>query len=405
MTTLTPPIPPSKVEPYDVAILRILGRICEELDIPTGRYDEAAERYTAIAKLLNRDGSPVKKYSPQIYTQGSVRNLTTVKPIKGDEFDVDLICELQAADNETPNGIYDEVKAAILADATYKGMVSEKRRCIRVTYHNEFYLDITPAIPDRRFGPENLRIADRPTRRWKEGNCKDYGDWLQAVAKLSPRVGTLIANSAAFEALLEIRAGIEPLPQATADRPLLNRIIQIFKRHRDIYYQADPKNHPISAIITTLAALAYRDVCARDHENLLDVIIEVAEAMPTKFGPPIAVLGAGPILTVPNPRNSKENFADKWITKPHRQLEFFTWHAKLVTFLRGLRDLKGKGKDSLHRYLATGLGDDVVKRSMIDSGQGLKLQASSGLLGITSGGGLISVAAARAPVRAQTFHG
>jgi hypothetical protein len=404
MNALVPPHPPAKVEPYDVAVLRLLGRICEELDIPKGRFEQAEERYKTIGKLLNSEGNPLKQYAPQIYTQGSVRNRTAVKPPQGEEFDIDLVCELKTGTAKSPETIFNEVKAAILADKTYVTMVSEMNRCIRVTYANEFHLDITPAIPDGRFGPENICITDRPTKRWKEGNTKDYSEWLKAVAAVPPRVRMITSNSVEFGSLLEMRAGVEPVPQPTPDLPLLNRIIQVFKRHRDLAYLDDSTNQPISAIITTLTAHAYLEVCRTEHENLLDVIIAIAELMPKKLGTAVTTVAGMPIYTVLNPRNSLENYADKWPNKPIRQQEFFNWQRKLVVYLKGLQELRGRGKDALYRHLSTGLGEDVVKRSMIEKSQNLKEQAGKGLWGITSSGGLVAAVAARASAPAQTFH-
>src|SRR5690625_6811261 len=72
----------------------------------------------------------------------------------------------------------------------------------------------------------------------------------------------------------------------------------------------DPK--PISIIITTLAARAYRG-----EANLIDAVRAVPLRMMREIN------STEP--RVPNPVNPEEDFADKWKSEPELETHFYQW--------------------------------------------------------------------------------
>ena len=237
----------------------------------------------------------------------------------------------------------------------------------------------------------------------KASNPKDYSDWFAQIASMPPVIWASTAKTTGFEALIESRASVEPVAEPKAMRPVLNRIVQIFKRHRDIHYLGKDKNAPISAIITTTTAHAYQSLSSVGHGSLYDLILSIAKALPAKLGPSTPINGKL-IFSVPNPTNPEENYADKWQKKPERQDEFFLWQASLVSYLEDLRMSGGHGADVLQRKLAKGFGEKLVTRLEIEKAQALKQASAKGAVGITSAGILVPRAHAAAPVRPQTFH-
>ncbi|HTB81278.1 MAG TPA: nucleotidyltransferase [Opitutaceae bacterium] len=403
MNALTPSSTPSSTRPIDTTLLRHFAAICEALDIPSSKFQLAKQRYESLARFLCDPANPLAKFKPVIYPQGSIRLQTAVKPSHGEEFDIDLICQLSGFPGWTAEAIFNEVKTAILRDPTYAKMAIIKNRCIRLTYTKDFYLDITPAVPDAQQGPENIRVTDRPTRTLKASNPKDYSELFAGVAALVPSIRSATTKTTAFEALIENRAGIEPVAQPKAMRPALNRFVQIFKRHRDVMYLENGKDAPISAIITTLAMHAYRALSQVEHSSLYDLLLAIAKALPSHLSP-AGTLAGRPLYAVPNPANPEENYADKWQTKPQRQDEFFRWQNALVTYLEDLRLTAGKGADVLHSKLVAGFGEKLVSRITVENAQALKEAAANGKVGITSVGIIVPKAAATVAVRPQTFH-
>jgi hypothetical protein len=121
-----------------------------------------------------------------------------------------------------------------------------------------------------------------------------------------------------FEAIREamaysLRASIEQVPEYRVKTPL-QRVVQILKRHRDMVFQKDPDDKPISIIITTLAAHAYNN-----EADLLDSMINVINGM-TRY-----ILTENGVTWIANPVNPLENFADKWREHPQREQKFRGW--------------------------------------------------------------------------------
>lgn len=403
MNALTPGSNQPPLNPIDAILLRHFAQICEALDLPPSTFKQAKERYEALGRFLCDPLNPLHKMKPKIYVQGSTRLQTTVKPPVGEEFDIDLICELLADRTLSAVDLFEQVKKAIEGNPTYAKMITIMNRCIRITYANEFYMDITPGVPDQSYGPENIRVTDRPANSLKASNPKDYSDWFAQIASMPPIILSSTAKTTGFEALIESRASVEPVAEPKAMRPVLNRIVQIFKRHRDIRYLGKEKNAPISAIITTTAAHAYQSLSPVGHGSLYDLILAIAKALPAKLGPSTLINGKL-IYSVPNPANPEENYADKWQKKPERQDEFFMWQASLVSYLEDLRMSGGQGADVLQRKLAKGFGEKLVTRLEIEKAQALKQASAKGTVGITTAGILVPRAHAAAPVRPQTFH-
>ena len=76
-----------------------LLKIIETLDITDTQYGIAERRYKKLGEHLIRDDSPLRLYCPTIHPQGSFMLGTVVKPLDVDEFDIDLVCEVDISKN------------------------------------------------------------------------------------------------------------------------------------------------------------------------------------------------------------------------------------------------------------------------------------------------------------------
>lgn len=392
------------IDPVDAMLLRHFAQICEALDLAPAQWNRAKKAYESLGDMLCDPMNPLARHKPSVYTQGSARLQTAIRPIRGDEFDIDLICELLAMRGHTIDSIFSTLKAAIEANKTYAGRVTLMNRCVRISFPKDFHLDVTPALPDAVRGPTNIQVADRLNQRLKESNPKGYcDDWFTRVAAVPPRIRSAPPRAGTFEAMLDSRADVEPVADPKPMRPVVVRVIQLFKRHRDITCGED-KDAPISAIITTAAAHAYADLCLQEFDNLYDLILAIARALPSKLGPPALVNGRW-IHTCPNPANLGENYADKWMHKPGRQDAFFAWQAKLVAYLAELRGARGQGSDFVHRRLAAGFGEDLVRKFTVGDAQNLRQRAASCAVGISAAGLILPRKSAAIEIPRQTFHG
>ena len=297
--------------------------LAEALDISEAQYEAAVKHYEAVGDWLNKDDSPIAKYEPQIYPQGSFRLGTMIKPVKdAEQYDIDLVCELKALKKEdvSQKQLKDMVGDRLKENERYRKMLKEGKRCWTLQYADSacFHMDILPAIPDddingiaREIGANlaesAILITDRELYHWQHSNPKGYAEWFKERMKVQfNEQRMLLAES--------IRADVEDVPEYKVKTPL-QRSIQILKRHRDIRFADDQDDKPISIIITTLAAHAY------DNEaDLLEALQNIITKMPGL----IERDERGNAL-VTNPVNPLENFADKWKKHPELEIEFRRW--------------------------------------------------------------------------------
>ena len=312
---------------------QILERIADELDVPAGIYKQVVERYNAVGQWLKRDGSVVRQYIPVIYPQGSMRLGTVVKPISDeDEYDVDLVCELNQLEKGkiTQAWLKEKVGEEVKSYARSNFMNSkpeEGRRCWALGYAGtyRFHMDILPSIPDGTSFTKSLNdimlpnqwstlaiaITDTtsPTYRlysqdWPVSNPKGYAQWFTSR----------MMSKSVFKAM---ESRVEPIVEFREKTPL-QQAIRILKRHRDVMFEGNSDDKPISIIITTLAAHAYNG-----ELDLFTALLRIINQMEYH------IQNQGGQVIIPNPSNPRENFADKWQKHPERQKNFQKWLGKV----------------------------------------------------------------------------
>lgn len=304
-----------------VYISKVLNSRAEDLDIPESKYLDAKKKYEAVGEWLGKDGTALSEYKPEIYPQGSFRLGTVVKPIKRDEYDIDLVCFLGNLnkENTTQSALKQMVGDHLKANETYKKILDEEgRRCWTLDYANEFHMDILPSIAD-----DELRVKDNLYKDailitdnkkiasgdidWPRSNPRGYADWFfQRQSDVFQNLKKSLAE--------RIKTSVEDVPDYKVRTPL-QRAIQVLKRHRDVFFSQDnEKNKPISIIITTLAAVLYEG-----QDNVFNVIYDMLNKISKD------VLFKHGKYSVLNPVNPWENFADKWNENPALLEAFFSW--------------------------------------------------------------------------------
>ena len=73
----------------------LLEEIVKEIRIPEGKYAEARQHYNGIGRWLDRKDSEFQPYNPVILPQGSFAHQTAIRPIAGNDYDVDTVCVLR----------------------------------------------------------------------------------------------------------------------------------------------------------------------------------------------------------------------------------------------------------------------------------------------------------------------
>ena len=108
----------------------ILRDLADELDVSPSKYREATEHYEAVGAWLDADDSELARYQLSIYPQGSFALGTAVKPLGGDEYDVDTVCLLQlTTDQVTQKQLKDLVGNRLKhPQSRYKDMIEPRER-------------------------------------------------------------------------------------------------------------------------------------------------------------------------------------------------------------------------------------------------------------------------------------
>lgn len=358
----------------------LLQRICEKLQINSTQQKLAEDRYINIGKFLASDEvlSPAK---PVIYPQGSLRIGTTVKPLSGQEYDLDLVCELSINhERHDPVAILNVIETRLKANKVYLPLIERLNRCIRLNYANEFHLDILPACPD--FGKNNgaVKVPDRKAQEWKDSNPKGYAGWFDQ-------------RSMTYKKYLE--KVVEPLPsqEPAESKPPLKRVVQLMKRFRDIAFQNDIDAAPISIILTTLAASFYKGENSVNNA-LANILIMIKMAIETNHKR----------LIILNPTNSDEDFSEKWDGNTELYKKFVRWTSN---FNQRWAEVNNSRMPNIANMLKEMFGENVTNIAIKEQADFIEKKRRSGLLSVSHSTGTLTLGASQStlPIRKNTFYG
>lgn len=392
-----------------------LEALAEELTVPPGRYEQAVSRYKSLGEWLHRDASSIKQYDPQVYSQGSFRLGTAIKPENEQgEYDVDCVCELsllntsQLSQYQLKELVGAEVEAYRKAQAMVNPVV-EGRRCWTLRYAEgaQFHLDIVPALPngratklllearnlDARWADTAISITDNEAGNywgisdaWPRSNPKGYYEWFKTRMRVAfERRRKRLAEAA--------RASVEDIPEYRVITPL-QQAIMILKRHRDVMFSTRQKEKPISAIITTLSAHAYQG-----EDTIGQALVSILARM-DQF-----IQWDGSRWYIPNPADPLENLADKWAKHPERRDAFFEWleAARADFYYAAQRSNRQVITDSVAPRIGRSMAHKAQERA---SGSGSRPSTLLGAVSVAPAAVAPSFpAAARVPTKPAGFGG
>ena len=369
----------------------LLSRIADELNITPEMHEKAVRGYETVGEWLSK-GIP---YGVKISPQGSMNLGTVVRPISdADEYDVDLVCLLKNGSSLPLSRVKSLVGDRLKEHGAYKDKLEkEGKRCWTLQYE-EFHMDILPCVPKGPYYIEPWLTAITLTHK-------------NILGTYEPRYSDPYAYHAWFEErmkdILHIEKGnyaarnnvdIAKVPTYKVRTPL-QKAIQLLKRHRDILFQDNDEDAPISIIITTLAALSYNG-----ETNVYEALCNIIDKMP-QF---IEVRGSE--YWIANPVMREENFADKWNEVPNKQTMFMHWIKKAKKDL--LTDpLSCFGQDSIANQYKQVLGKTPVERAVCAIGNATRTARENGNLYINglTGGVTTTPTEKSKPVKEHTFFG
>ncbi len=370
----------------------ILEELGNTLDISEIQFDAAVKSYKAVGSWLCADDSLLKPYNPTIKPQGSFLLGTTIKPYdENQDLDIDLVCELSGKNaNWTQQNLKNIVGKQLENHKTYESLLTkEGRRCWTLQYrknsdkNDKYHMDILPAVIATGYSIilekalsnrallnlDSLAISITDTKEdnykrerrpeyWLKSNPFGYAKWFIDKATLDN------------VKLFSLNDAIKPVPKFQSEKLPLQRVVQILKRHRDMIFK-DDKEKPISIIITTLAAYAYRK-----QSNILEALFDVIDRMDLFIQIKQDPASLEYYSFVGNPVNNTENFADKWRESPAKEKKFRNWLKKVkedithTTIQRGSHNIIGS--------LSKAFGEVEVNKTFSNIGIRAKLLTEQG---------------------------
>ena len=302
----------------------ILESVIQEIRVPQGKYEQAREHYNGVAHWLDAEGSILNEYNILVFPQGSFAHQTAIRPINGNDYDVDLVCLLREGYQALiPQRVRSLVGARLQEEGSpYRDKLDPPgggRRCWKIRYaeSENFHLDILPAVPDdmtkRRDTEWELAIRATDTHLmdeqdpWTYSNPQGFAQWFAEQGRFQ-LPGNILGGHR------EIRMQADPFPEQKRINALQGAV-QILKRDRDTEYGTD-SDKPISVIITTLVG--------RLAEGSGDILEALQRATDRRSVSKVVQQNNGQWV-VQNPWHPGENFADKWNENNRKVQLFHEW--------------------------------------------------------------------------------
>ena len=334
---------------YTLQREELLARIAQELELDSTRIKRMEQAYNKVYDVLKRDDIFFKELEVELYAQGSVRIQTTVKPINGEDFDLDTVLHIyELYDRFEPSRVYNALVSVIENDAYYKSICEKKDRCIRLNFKGDFHIDILPGCMATLDNRNQIAIPEKKLQTWSSGNPRGFGNWFLDNAKSADQY--LLKSISESWAKAEVDA--EPLPDTNLySKTPLQRSVQLVKRYRDIFF--DKKEFKVSSVVlTTLMGTFYNS-----EQTIYDTIDNCLTKIKLSYN---TALEKGTRFKVLNPVDDQEDFTDSWTNENYRN-----FYAFIEDFYQKWVLLKQEFEKSGAEYIRL-FGEGEYKKSLQD---------------------------------------
>lgn len=368
-------------------------KLIEGLDISPTMYKNATDKYKAVGTYLQEQG-----LNCDIFPQGSFSLGTVVRPYresKDVDYDLDFICCLgETKEKTTAKYVKNIVKDTLCRSEVYREKLQNREwdKCWTLEYAEVngvgFNIDIVPAVPESDEIVQSLIDAGLPRDKaelavaitdkkgqnyyWCTSNSRAYKNWFWEINKPFLNFNRENRKKVLLEKSRTIYNSIEEIPEGL-ERSSLQRVIQILKHHRDVYFCRIKKENlkPTSAIITTICAeIACSLNPTMDVFELLQAIADdfeiysynqilQEEEFSRQYLNKNIIRKHKGIWYIMNPVNPSDNLADSWNDNPEKAELFFKW---VKAMKKDYIDSMSLEDNDFVALLENNFGRDYVKR-------------------------------------------
>ena len=397
----------------------LLAGVAIRIELPPSLHRLAVERFEAVRKHIERDGSPLHDKVVWFYPQGSMAIKATIKSHRrADGFDIDIVSELNLPAWMTPAQILDLLYETIRGEpgSLYYDMVERQTRCVTVYYADGMHLDVTPSMLLDESDPRRSHIFHaKPEEHASAHQRVVMNSWA-----FCERVNNALPADLLFEQAYAKRAqdadwrsvradaDVKPVPaHSTIEGGKSAAVValQLLKRNRNMRY-AKRKGVRMPPSVMMAKFTADCQLPGGTIAGSLDVIsgamlaaLEAAEAQ-------------GLLIDVRNPTCNEDRFTDRW---PENRAAQQTFIADLKLFRQQLKALMTGNLDleEMQELLIEMFGEVPARSAIEEQAKLLGRAVESGARGIGIGGRVIPaavaapaiIASAIAKPRPHTFYG
>ena len=297
---------------------KYLNIIGYKIQLPDNKYDEINASYKAICAYIGNNNELAQDVDCSIYYQGSFAIGTVIKPLRGDDFDLDIVVEFDSSKREMTAGSFYRMFYKTFENGKYKEMLNEFRNNVRLDYKSSnYHFDIMPSVP-LSSNSNALSVPDTKKRDWVVRSPKTYIEWFKNQTNKIPGYQMKVSDNRRFimESVDEVKPLKEPAPYEIT--PTLIRAVQLLKRMKDVFFRDyKGEREPQSIVITTLAANFYNG-----EYSVYDALKNIILKMKQKYD-------NNNRFEVRNPSYPSEVFTEKW----SRYTEYYDNLKNFVYFL------------------------------------------------------------------------
>lgn len=147
--------------------------LANTVNLSQARLDTLADRINAIEHSLFADAE-LGSILGELIPQGSYAHRTIINPIKGHEYDADVLLPVDEQAGWEPKDYVEEIYKLFERNGTYAGKTSRRSRCVVVDYSDPFHVDVVPYVA-RASG---TYITNRRANQWELTNPEGFNAWL-----------------------------------------------------------------------------------------------------------------------------------------------------------------------------------------------------------------------------------
>lgn len=348
-------------EPVDA----LLADVAIRVQLSATDHKLAVDRYNTINDWIERDSSPLKDRVELFYPQGSMAiGATVASKLEYDEFDIDLIAQLDIPAETPAHEVLDLLEAAIKGQpgSRYYNMVERCTRCIQIQYEG-MHLDVTPMVRLAHLADRSGYIYHAPQRspsvddRRIIANPWGFAQWFQALTPVDRAFSLAYATMARTydEAIAFAKADSEPVPEhcPAHEKSMAVIALQLLKRWRNVQYDQRNGRCPPSVVLAKFVADN-----ANRTSTLSEELLHQARQLRMAFG---RCQMEGRLAQVHNPACEGDVFTDRWPGSLHAQGVFVD---DLAILVKRLEELQGECTlDRMREIMAELFGEHPTREA------------------------------------------